>query len=216
MENNNFVIVIGRQYGSGGRKLAEELANRLGVPFYDKKLLAAAAERYGFNPDIFIKADEKKPSPLHSFLSHTYGIRDSFGFETLSREKIYEVQSNVIRNICQNESCIIVGRTADHILRDNPNMISVFLHAPIEHRANLISGREDIASKKEAAEIALRKDRDRKRYYDFFTDGNWGQSDNYHLSIDTSLIDTDNAVDLIISYMNYKFSKKNDNSVNKT
>lgn len=201
MNSQKCVIVIGRQYGSGGRRLAETLARRLNMNFYDKKLLAKASESYGFQPGIFAQADEKKPSPLRSFLSHSYGLGDSYGMETLSSEKIYEAQCKVIRNICEKENCIIVGRTADRVMRDNPNMVSIFLHAPVEHRARLILERNDASSISEAIDLANHNDRQRKKYYDYFTEGNWGQADNYHLCIDSSLLTLDQAADIILSYL---------------
>ena len=107
------IIVIGRQYGGTGRKTGRALAERLGIPYYDKEIINKVAASYGFDPDILDRADEKKPSPFRSMLLGKYGVMDMYSTSPLSREALYEAQTNVIRQICQEGSCVIVGRTAD-------------------------------------------------------------------------------------------------------
>lgn len=199
-ENNlssHYLIVIGRQYGSGGRSLAQSLSNKLAIPVYDKSLLGKAAKKYGFSEQIFSNADERKPSLLRSMLSHAYGVQENYGSHTLSAEKIYEAQSNVIRALCNKEDCIIVGRTADYVMRDHPNMLSIFIHSSQESRAERIFKRGETSSKEEALSVVIKRDKERKRYYDYFTGREWGRADNYDICIDSSLLDEEEISELI-------------------
>lgn len=193
------VIVVGREYGSGGRRIAEMLATRLGISYYDKTLLNKAAESLNYSADIFTRADEKRPSLLRSLLTFSYGATTAAHPDSpVSDEKLYEFQSRVIRDICSRESCVIVGRTADYILRDHPRMLSLFIHAPLETRARAVLEREKPASLKEAAEIARRNDRHRASYYNYYTNSDkWGHAHNYHLTFDSSRID-DDAIEQIV------------------
>lgn len=205
----NMVIVIGRQFGSGGRRIGKLIAERLGIGYYDKELLSEAAGCLGYAPEIFAAADEKKPSPLRSMLQGVYGIADNFHTTSMSGERLYERQSEVIRRIGHMGDCVIVGRTADYVLRDNPGTVSVFLHAPIEHRARMIVERKDSVSLDEATELARKHDRNRESYYNYFTGRNWGKASNYHLSVDASVITDSDTADLIISYAKAKMKLRN-------
>lgn len=202
------VVVIGRQFGSGGRMIGKIIANRLGIDYYDKELLSQAATSLGFSQEIFAAADEKKPSPLRSLLQGLSGVADNFHATSLSGEKLYKEQSDVIRTLAQRGSCVIVGRTADYVLRDHPGLISVFLHAPMGHRASKIIARGDAPNFNAASEIARKHDRDREGYYNYFTGRHWGRADNYHLSIDASTLTEEEAADLIISYCRAKIKTK--------
>ena len=195
------IIVIGRQYGGTGRKTGRALASLLGIPYYDKEIINKVAARYGYDPDILIRADEKKPSPFRSMLLGKYGVMDMYSTSPLSREALYEAQTNVIRQICQEGSCVIVGRTADYIMRDHPGLVSVFIHAPREWRANNLVSRGEAATVQEALVKIRKADSDRGGYYNYFSGREWGVADNYHLTIDASLLDHDQMVRLIASYV---------------
>lgn len=187
--DDRFVIVVGRQYGSGGRSIGRMLARELGVGYYDKTLLKEAAESFGYSPDIFERGDEKRPSFLRSLLSLNYGATsDTTPASVMSDERLYQFQSDVIKNICERESCVIVGRTADYVMRHHPRLVSIFLHAPIEARVKRIMERGDVASEKEAREKAQKIDRNRESYYNYYTNRPWGVASNYHLSIDSSRV----------------------------
>lgn len=200
------VIVIGRQFGSGGRRIGRLVAERLGIPYYDKELLSHAAASLGFSPEIFAAADERRPSTLHTLLQSMYGIADNFHATSISGERLYEQQSKVIRDICAKGPCVIVGRTADYVLRDHPGLVSIFLHAPAHWRADKIVSRGDCKSHEEALSMAIKNDRNRENYYNYFTAGNWGRADNYHLSINSSLLSESDVADLIISFASNKQS----------
>ncbi len=185
-----FLIVIGREYGSGGRRIGKMLATRLGVPYYDRTLLSEAASRLGYSPDIFVSKDEKRPSLLRSILSFSLGAPTAnISGSTMSDEKIYEFQSRIIKEICGRESCVIVGRTADYVMREHPRMLSLFIHAPQQCRAEAIIRRGETSDMHEAMEIASRNDRKRASYYNYYTNReSWGRASNYHLSFDSSRI----------------------------
>lgn len=191
------VIVIGRQFGSGGRKLARLIADKLGLPFYDRELLGAAARRMGFAPEVFADTDEKKPSLFRSLASHLYGVADSYGSSPMSREEIYRQQGAVIREIASKGGCVIVGRSADYILRDHPRLLSVFLHAPLEWRAQRILERGDAGNAHDAKVLAHKIDSQREAFYNYFTPGMWGFAPTYHLSIDASKVTPEKAVEMI-------------------
>lgn len=198
------IIVIGRQFGSGGRSIGMLVAKKLGVPYYDKELLSHAAKKLGFSPEIFAAADEKKPSTLHTLLQSMYGIADNFHATSISGECLYEQQSKVIREICSQGPCVIVGRTADYILRDHPGLVSVFLHAPSRWRAEKIVRRGESMCCEDAEALALKHDHNREDYYNYFTGGKWGHAANYHLSLDSSLLSENVIADLIINFAKNK------------
>lgn len=194
-ENERFLIVIGREYGSGGRRIGKMLADELGVSYYDKKLLNEAAAKLGYRLDVFADKDERRPSLMRSILSFAYGAPlASIGDGPMSHERIYETQSRVIKDICSRESCVIVGRTADYVMRDHPRMISVFIHAPIDHRVKAVLTRDETRSEKEARDLAEKHDHARQSYYNYYTNREgWGKASNYTLTFDSSRI-SDQAI----------------------
>lgn len=196
---HSFLIVIGREYGSGGRRIGKMLAEALGVSFYDKTLLSKASEKLGYSPEIFANKDEKRPSLIRSILSFTYGANTAnIDGAPMSDEKIYEYQSRVIREICNEESCVIVGRTADYIMREHPGLISIFLHAPIIHRIESIKSRGETDDDRRARELAESADRSREEFYNYYTNSNsWGKANNYDVTLDTSKLSDDSIVEII-------------------
>lgn len=194
------VIVIGRLFGSGGRRIGKLVASRLGIAYFDKELLAQAAKSLGYAPEIFAAHDEKKPSPLKTLLQGIYGIADNFHDTSICGESLYKAQSNVIKEICQRESCVIVGRTADYVMRHHPGLVSVFLHSPIDRRAAQILARGEAPTLEAAAETARKNDRERESYYNYYTGRHWGRASNYHLSLDSSLLSDEEVADIIISF----------------
>ncbi|MDE5794903.1 MAG: cytidylate kinase-like family protein, partial [Muribaculaceae bacterium] len=195
------IIVIGRQYGGTGRKTGRALAEALDLPYYDKEIINKVSAKYGYDPDILHRADEKKPSPFRSMLLGKYGVMDMYATSPLSKESLYEAQTNVIRQICNEGSCVIVGRTADYIMRDHPGLISVFIHAPKEWRASNLISRGEATDIQDAINKIRKADNDREGYYNYFTGRKWGTADNYHLTIDASLLEPDEMVALIARYI---------------
>ena len=211
----DFVIVIGRQFGSGGRTIGKLIAGKLGIAYYDTELLNKAASRLGVCTKIFKDQDEKKPSALHTFLQGAYGIADNFHSVPLTGERIYSAQSRVIKDVCSKGPCVIVGRNADFVMRNHPFLLSVFLHSPLQIRAKHIIDRGEAANEKEACELARQHDKRREAFYNFYTgDKRWGVADNYHVSLDTSGLEADGVADIIISLAKQKFNNHVSSSLN--
>lgn len=202
------VFSIGRSFGAGGRAIGRELASRLGIPFYDIELLKEAAEEFGFSRDIFIKADERKPSIFRRILSQAYGVQDTYYIKAnLTLENIYQAQSQVIRSIAGRGPCIIIGRTADYILRDFPGLVKVFVHAPVAFRARKIMERGDATNEVAAIELANQRDKGRQEYYGYFTGREWGVASNYDLTLDSSLLSTNACAEIIQKFAELRFNK---------
>lgn len=193
-----FVVTIGRQFGCGGREIGKMIARSLGADYYDKTLLSKAAEAFGFSKNLFDRADEKRPSWLRSLLQYNYGVENAVSeFSDIDNEGLYRAQSRVIRQLAAMGPCVIVGRTADYILRDHPRMVSLFLHAPVDFRAARILERNDANDMDSARSMARKMDNARDSYYSYYTNRPWGQASTYHLSIDTSRFTPEEIIELI-------------------
>lgn len=199
-----FYIVIGRQFGSGGKEVGKLLSSRLGIPCYDKTLITASAERLGFSKEMLNRADEKRPSLLRSFFSCNPGGPAYSQTQAIDKHTLYEIQSEIIRQLAEEGSCIFVGRTADHILRDKKNMLSVFLHADRDIRAANVYGRHDAVNLHDAESMLSKKDKERQAYYQYYTGRKWGDASNYHLCFDASVVAPEQIADLICSIVNCK------------
>lgn len=188
------IITIGRQYGSGGKEIGEKVAQRLGYTFYDKEILTMAAEDSGFSAAAMEHYDEK-PSGSLIYSLYMSGAATS---DTLPlNQQLAFAQFNVIRKVAQSDNCVIVGRCADYILREKKNLVTVFLHAPMEHRVERVMKAQG-GSNPTLAEKAIKKaDKARAEYYNFFTHKKWGEAGSAMLSVDTSMLDTDGIAALI-------------------
>ena len=206
----NYVITIGRQYGSGGREIGRLVADALGIKYYDKELLMESSKASGVKPEVFEAADERTPSFFSNIWSFNLGFNTGWcllGSSPISDEKIYAAQSNVMKTLAQNSSCLIVGRSADYVLRNHPGLISIFIHSSIEDRILRIMNRRGINSAEKAREIAEKKDKLRASYYNFYTDKVWGDAAGYDLSIDSSKLPADAVADFIVSYVKARLAQ---------
>lgn len=204
--SDNFVIVIGRKFGSGGRNIGKIISEVLGIDYYDSEILSKAAQIEGIDPKVFKDHEEKKPSVLKTLLQGAYGIADNFHTVPLSSERIYRSQCKVIKELCNKSSCVIVGRNADYILRYHPRLLSVFLHSPESNRIKRILSRGEAKDESEAKELARKHDRRRESFYNFYTGEKlWGVASNYHLSLDTSNLEDNFIADIIMAMAKTKF-----------
>lgn len=200
------VITIGRQLGSNGRVIGRALAEKLGYKFYDKELIARVAKESGLNENIFQDMDEK---PTNSLLySLVMGIHSGQGIyyptnDFLNGDNLFRIQADLIKEIAREEPCVIVGRCADYILRENPYLIRLFLHAPADVRIKTVSDRASI-SQKDAKSAVTKADKRRSNYYSFYTSNSWGNVDNYDLCLDTSSLPQEACVDFLYSYVREK------------
>lgn len=199
----NKIITISRQYGSGGREIGAKLASKLGIPFYDNELITRAAKESGFAEAAFANAEKKATSSLLYSLvmgMNAYGNQD-VGFTHLSLDdQIYLAQSNVIRKIADEGPCVIVGRCADHILREYKNVVHIFIWADLEFRKQRAMEIDHLKANKLEEEI-IKTDKRRANYYNYHANEKWGKVDNYHLSINSNSVGIDNTVDCIAHYL---------------
>lgn len=204
----NFVVTIGRQFGSGGRELGRLIAEKLGIAFYDKELLRQAAHNAGVSVDFFERNDEKFPKFLSGMFSFTMGYSPYnayAGSSSISDDNLYRVQSELIHNLAMKHSCVIVGRSADYVLRDFPRCVNIFVHAPMEARIARIMRRGDSITKEKAREIAEKTNKLRANYYNFYTDKVRGDAASYHLTIDSDSMSMDNVAELVCAYVRARF-----------
>lgn len=194
---NNLVITVGRQFGSGGRAIGKLIAEMLGIAYYDNELITEAARLSGLSSDFFEMKDEKIPGSLRYALSVGFNIGTSF-----SSEEIYRIQSETIRKVAGEGPCVIVGRSADYVLRNNPRCFNVFVHAPIERRIKNILERDPGKDQKTVRDVITKTDKSRASYYDFYTEKQWGYSTSYHLTLDSSVLGIEGSARMIIDFVN--------------
>ncbi len=185
------IVTIGREFGSGGREIGLKLSEKLGIPFYDKKLIMHTAEKTNLEESIIEKYDEQHSFPAFSS-SNIFDI-----YQMPMSDRIYIAQADVIRDIAEKESCIIVGRCADFILDENPDVFKVFITAPmkdkVERKRPILEGKKDSEIENHIAKI----DKKRAKYYTYYTDRTWGKASTYNLCIDSSILGVDGTVELI-------------------
>lgn len=199
MDNKkNVIITVGRQFGSGGKEVANALGKKLGITVYDNELITHAAESSGFSKDLFVRSDEKRSffSFSNFFAYGRYGGGDT-AENYVDDNTLFRIQSDTIRDIASKGSAIFVGRCSDYILRDMDNKLDVFISAPETERIKRISSRRNL-SEDQARNLISKQERTRETYYNYFTFGNWGVASNYDLCVDSSLLGIDGTVDLII------------------
>ena len=188
---NNVVITIARQYGSGGRTIGEMLAKKLNVHYYDKELMKLASDDSGINEALFVNADEKvkNTSLFHIARKEYHGeLIPPESDDFTSTDNLFNYQAKIIRDLAKEESCVIIGRCADYVLKDYPNVLSVFIHAP-----------------KELERFINKTDKHRAEYYKYHTGREWTDARNYDLCLDSSKLGYERCVDEIISYMKVRF-----------
>ena len=203
---SHLIISIGRQIGAGGLDAARRLSQEFGIKVYDKELLAEVSRESGLDETCFEARDEQSSRGVRASLQ---GFRSLFGAynrtgadSVMSEEQLFKIQSEVMQDIAAREDCIIVGRCADYILRDEPRMVTVFISAALESRVKRIMQGRGL-SEEEARRFIEQGDRRRAEYYNYYTFKKWGDSASYDLCIDSSRLGDDIAkvVDLIKYYM---------------
>lgn len=202
--SNNWVITIGRQFGSGGREIGKLVADKLGIGYYDKELLIEAANQSGMSEHIFEEADERSPRFYSNIWSFNFGMNSGayfLGDDQLGDEHIYRAQSEVMLTLADRGPCVMVGRTADYVLREHCRVISVFVHAPIEACIARVIQRGDCDNENDAKSLITRKNKLRAEYYNFYSDKRWGEAASYDLTIDSSLLPPETIAQLITDYV---------------
>ncbi len=190
----HILITIGRQFGSGGKPVGDALSRKLGIPVYDNELITEAAKQSGYSPELFIRSDEKKRS---FFLANLFGLNSDVR-NMIGDAELFRIQSETIRNLASKGSAIFVGRASDYVLRDM-KCLNVFITASMESRIKFVCERDGVALE-DAPGIIERRNRNRSKYYDFFTQKHWGLASNYDICINRSTLGTEKTADLIIEF----------------
>lgn len=199
---DHYVIAIAREKGSGGSEVAHVLSKKLGIPYYDRELLRKASEVSGINESLFGKADEqvglKEMMTAAKKVYHGEVLPpDSDDFT--STKNLFNFQAKVIKELAQTESCIIIGRCADYLLADEPNVLSVFIHAPLEYRRERVASYSLSLTEKEIDKQILDCDRRRSGYYKYYTGCDWKDATHKDISLDTSVLGIEGCADRIIA-----------------
>ena len=189
------VITISRQYGSGGRELGEKLAVKLGIPFYDRELIAMIAKEGDIEESILEANDEVGPD-LDSYSARQVEP----DYQIAMAQRIYAAQATVIRNLEKKGSCVIVGRCADAIL---PHAVKLFVFADMEHRISRIMSMNPALSREEARESILSTDRKRKAYHEYYSTLEWGNMEAYDMCLNSGLIGVDGCLVSALAYIGH-------------
>ncbi len=205
-----FCITINRSFGSWGKTIGVELANRLGVEYYDRDISRLSSEYSGIDERLFVQYDETvrnklfrkfSPADLHDIVSP-----DDKKF--VSDDNLFKLQAKVIRNLAEKESCVIIGRCAGYVLTGLPQLLRIFIHAPFDVCVENVETRFGLKPD-EARRLIKQTNDNRRAYFKYYTGGrNWDEAKNYDLTINTAFIGYEKAVDFILDYMEYKFGDK--------
>ena len=201
------VITIARQYGSGGRTIGEMLAEDIKVHYYDKELLKLASEESGISERLFVNADEKvKFTNLLKIVKNTYKgqLIPPESEDFVSDDNLFNYQAKVIKQLAEEESCVIVGRCADFVLKDYDNVLSVFIHAPRDYCLEQAAKKVSMAPR-ELERYITRTDRQRAEYYKHYTGREWTDARNYDLCLDSSKLGFERCVEEIKAYLKVRF-----------
>ena len=205
----NYVITIARQYGSGGKTIGRMLARELGIGYHDKELLVRASDERGISAELIAQVDEKikkKPLIKPGKPLYTGEVLPPESPDFTSVQNLLNYQAKVIRDLAQKESCVIVGRCADFILRDLDNVLRIYVHAPIDYCIEKTIELHPDFDAEEARRFIQRTDKGRSDYYRCFTGNDWKNADNYDLCINSAVLGWDKCVALVKSYLDIKLS----------
>lgn len=205
MANNNIIICVGRQLGSGGHDIARMLAQDFGAKYYDRELLNLAAKESGFSEKVFEQNDERKGilkgllnlGAMHVNSGNVYG-------SSISRESLFQFQSDAIMKAADEGSCVFVGRCADYILRERDDVVSVFISASKRFRIDQIMKRQGLDFN-EAKKFMIQWESKRASYYNYYTGKRWGAAESYDLCIDASILGLEATEKLIAEYIRVRF-----------
>ena len=192
------IITIARQYGSGGREIALKVAEILGIKAYGRELIEMAAEKSGYHPEMLKGVDERAAGSLLYSLVTGSTVPGSLAghYDIPINDKLFIVQNEIIKELAQNEQCVIIGRCGDYALRDFPNKITIFIHADMNSRVERIMNIKGL-SKSEAESLIVKEDKRRANYYNFYTGKKWGAIEQYTLTLNSSVIGVDESAKII-------------------
>ena len=187
------IITISREFGSGGRFIGEEVAKKLGIAYYDKNIINEIAEKSGFSPEYI--EENAELSPKKGLFAYAFSGRDVTGKSV--EDMVYEAQRRVILDLAGKESCVIIGRNADYILKDRDDVLNVFIHGDMPEKTQRISQLYHV-SEKEAVKMMADTDKRRMTNYNFYTDQKWGKASNYTICLNSSQLGYDRCEKIIM------------------
>ena len=197
---NNTIISICREYCSGGKEIGKKVSDELGYTFLDKQLITEAAKKSGYDESVFEKVDEVATnSLLYSLVLGTYGANAAGAMP--DNDKLFGLQAEIIRDTAKEKNCVVIGRCADYVLREEPNLIKIFLRADMDFRVERFRSLYTAPEGKKPEDIINKTDKKRASYYKFYTGNLWKDMNNYDLVINTGKVGIDKAVATIIDYV---------------
>ncbi len=203
MSEKNIVVTIGREYGSGGSEIGRQIAEKLGIKFYEEQLLQEAAEKLNKDPESLRKFEESK-SGLDSFFgggSSTPMDMPAVTYGQLDQYALFRVESKLIRDIAEKESCVIVGHCGSYVLKDKDASLRAFIYAPMEFRVGRVMADNKSFTHAEAERLIRRMDKNRQHYYEYYTDYPWGRQEGHDILIDSSILGIDGTADLLVDFI---------------
>lgn len=198
----NTIITISREFGSGGHEIGKQAAERLGIECYDSRLIRMASEKSCISEKYLKDVDEKRANPWLYTVPSEYAD-EMTGFGLPLNDMLFNVQSQIIRQLAHQESCIIIGRCADSVLADYPGVISFFIHADWPDRVARIMERQNL-KEREAESLIRRMDKQRALYYNFFSDKKWGRPESFDIMVNSSHVGMEGCVRMICSFFDKK------------
>ena len=202
---HNTIITLSRQYGSGGRVIGRLLAESLGIPYYDRELIELAAKESGYSEEVLNELDEKPNSLLYALSTGAYSNTSGLDYESSMpmNDRLFFLQSNIIRRLARQGSCVIIGRCADFVLRNNPDAVRVFVQADLSFRVKRAVECYGLSPDR-AESVVQRTDRQRASYHNFYADYKWGKPENYNLIVDSGFVGLENAAKVIEQYVRFR------------
>lgn len=203
----NFVITIARGFGSGGKEIASAVAKKMGIQCYEHAILTLAAGMSGLDRSHFAKSDENilKPSFIHT-IKETLTPTPEANF--VSNDELFGYEAQIMRGLASSESCVIVGKAADYVLRDMDNVFSFYIEAPREYCLKNVMRKMDV-TEAEAHDLITKTDKRRAEFYKYVTKGNyWTNPVNYHMTLNAEKVGKQACIDLIAGYVEAKMKEK--------
>jgi cytidylate kinase len=197
------IITIARQFGSGGREIGEKVAKILGIPCYDKELIKDAAAKGSLNEEVLKTTDESAANSLLYTLamgSNVLGAAHHFNYKMPLNDKLFILQSEIIKEYAEAGSCVIIGRCADYVLRDEENVLKIFIYSDISNREKRIRERYPDIKSSQVLDVINKTDKRRASYYNFYTGNKWGKYDNYDLAINSGAFGIEKSAELIANF----------------
>lgn len=200
------VITVGRQLGSGGSRIAEETAKRLGIRCYDRQLIELACAYGQVDLERMREAEEKRPNPFLYQIPRDIQ-NDKTGRGIAANDMVFNLQSDVIRSLAEKESCVIVGRSADYVLREDPDAFSVFICADMDQRIEAVMAERKL-TRDQAISLIKKTDKARRNYYECYTGKRWGARESYDLTLNSTKLGREGCVDLICGLYRKRIAKE--------